>query len=113
MDRWHKEQRDRLLEAAKISKDPTVQGALEKLLFTVSLAHDEEFVDWANQATYSSGCTVTVPRSDTQTTFQLAWNDYQMQVFSFAYCVETFEYGHLYDTNTPMPGVILKKDLNV
>lgn len=113
MDKRIKEDRDRLLEAAKVSKDPTVKEALNKLLFTVQLAHDEEFVEWANAATFTSGCTVTVPRSEHTTTFQLAWNDAEMQVFSMEYQVATFEYGHLYDMNTPMPGIILKKDLNV
>ena len=113
MDRRLKEERDRLLEAAKISKDPTVKEALNKLLFTVQLAHDDEFVEWAGTATYTSGCTITIPKSEHQTTFQLAWNDDTMQVFSIEYQVASFEYGHLYDTNTPMPGVILKKENNL
>ena len=110
MDKRQKEERDQLLEAAKASKNPTIIAALDKLLFAVALAHDEEFIHWASTATYSSGCTITVPRSEHNTTFQLAWNDAKMQVFSMDYQVETFEYGHLYDQRTPMPGVILKKE---
>jgi len=113
MDKRLKEERDRLLEAAKASKDPTVKEALDKVLFVTKLAHDEEFVEWANSAYFSSGCTVTVPAREHTTTFQLAWNDFEMQVFSMEYRVAKFEYGHLYDTNTPMPGIILQKDLNI
>lgn len=110
MDKQQQEERDRLLEAAKASKDATVKEALNKLLFTVSLAHDEEFIEWASAGTYSSGCTITVPARDQATTFQLAWNDSAMQVFSMPFQVATFEYGHLYDQLTPLPGVILQKD---
>ena len=110
MDKRQKEERDQLLEAAKKSKDPTVKSALDKLLFTVALAHDEEFIHWASIGHYSSGCTVTVPSSNHNTTFQLTWNDEEMQVFSMEYMVETFEFGHLYDDNSPMPGVILTKE---
>ena len=113
MDKRIKEERDQLLEAAKASKDPTVKQALEKLLFTVQLAHDDEFVHWANAGTYSSGCTVTVPRTNNTTTFQLTWNDEQIQVFSMEFMVATFEYGHLYDSRSPMPGVILQKENNL
>ena len=35
---------DDLLEAAKISNDPTVKQALDKLLFVVSIAHDKEYI---------------------------------------------------------------------
>lgn len=113
MDKRQKEERDLLLEAAKKSKDPTVKSALDKLLFTVALAHDDEFIHWASEGHFSSGCTVTVPSSDHTTTFQLCWNDAEIQIFSMEYQVATFEYGHLYDHNSPMPGIILKKELNL
>ena len=113
MDKRIKEERDELLEAAKASNDPTVKQALDKLLFVVKLAHDSEFVHWANEGTYSSGCTVTIPSMEHTTTFQLTWNDEVMQVFSMEFIVATFEFGHLYDTNTPMPGVILQKENNL
>jgi len=113
MDKRQKEERDQLLEAAKVSKNPTVEEALDKLLFTVALAHDQEFVHWASEGTYSSGCTITVPRTEHQTTFQLTWNDEAMQVFAMEFQVATFNFGHLYHTNCPMPGVVLKKDNNL
>ena len=113
MDKRQKEERDELLEAAKVSKDPTVKQALDRLLFTVALAHDQEFVHWANEGTYSSGCTITIPSTEHQTTFQLTWNDEAMQVFAMEFQVATFNYGNLYNANSPMPGVILKKELNL
>lgn len=112
MEKRQKEERDRLLEAAKASNNETVKEALDKLLFTVALAHDEEFIQWASVGTYSSGCTVTIPAIEHATTLQLAWNDEKLQIFAMEFCVETLEYGHLFDERTPMPGVILRKDLN-
>lgn len=112
MDKRIKEDRDKLLEAAKASHDPTVKQALDKLLFTVQLAHDNDFIHWANVSTYSSGCTITIPKIEHTTTFQLAWNDMEMQIFSMEFQVATMEYGHLYDARTPMPGMILQKENN-
>lgn len=110
MNRYLKDERDRILAAATASKDPTVKQALDKLIFTVSLAHDQEFIDWASTAVFTSGCTITIPATEQSVTYQLTWNDSEMQVFSMPFQTSVFEYGHLYDVDSPMPGVILKKD---
>lgn len=107
------DQRDQLLEAAKVSNDPTVKMALEKLLFTVSLAHDKEYIEWADKSHFQSGCTITVPSMSHDTTFSLTWNDTQIQVFSIEHQIVMFPYGHLYNVNDPLPGVILNPELNI
>ncbi len=104
------EQRDKLLETAKLSKNPTVKAALEKLLFAVSLAHDKEYITWANGSYYQAGCTITIPAMEHATTFQLHWGDKRMQIFSTEYQVMEFEYGHLYNQTDPIPGVYLIKE---
>ena len=104
------EQRDQLLETAKVSKDPTVKAALEKLLFTVSLAHDKEYITWANESYFQSGCSITIPAMEHATTFQLHWDDVKMQIFSMEFQIMQFDYGHLYNKSDPIPGVYLLKD---
>lgn len=112
MNKEQKEKRDELMEAAKVSKDPTVTKALEKLLFAVSLAHNEDYIKWANQGTFHSGCTITIPATEHTTTYQLTWNDETMQVFSIEYQVASIQYGHIYDQKDPIPGIILIEDKN-
>lgn len=51
---------DELLEAAKTSKNKTVQQTLKKLLFAVSIAHDKEYIERANSYHFHSGCSITV-----------------------------------------------------
>lgn len=116
MSKKREEQIDQLLQTAKISKDPTVRQALEKLCFTVALAHDREYIEGSGLY-HTSGCCITVPARTEDTTFQLTWNNAEMQIFSMAYQVASFQYGDIIEmtnggrkTTAPLPGIILVED---
>ena len=112
MDKKIKENHDKLLEVAKTSKNPTVQNALKKLLFTVSLAHNKEYIELENLMIYHSGCTITIPKRDHFTVIQLTWNNEKIQVYSEPYQVQTFNYGHLAKLPGVFPGITLKEEQN-
>lgn len=103
---------DKLLEAAKTSHNSAVKQALDKLLFTVSIAHDKAYIERANQYHFHSGCTITIPRSDTDTTMSLVWNNEEMGVHSKGHCFTQFRYGDMVAEHDPVPGVILTEDKN-
>ena len=103
---------DELLEAAKTSHNSAVKQALDKLLFTVSIAHSKAYIENANQYHFHSGCTLTVPRSDTDTTMNLVWNDEEIGVHSMEHCFVQFRYGNIIQKDDPVPGVILIEDRN-
>lgn len=109
MDKRIKENHNQLLEVAKISKDPAVQTALNKLLFTVSLAHNKKYIELSNLLCYHSGCTITIPSRNAFTTIQLTWNNEKIQVYTEPYQIQTFNYGHLAKRGSPFPGIILKE----
>lgn len=103
---------DELLEAAKTSHNGAVKQALDKLLFTVSIAHSTAYIEDANNYHFHSGCTLTVPRSDTDTTMSLAWNNEEIGVHSMGHCFVQFRYGSTLQKDDPVPGVILIEDKN-
>ena len=103
---------DQLLEAAKTSHNGAVKQALDKLLFTVSIAHSTAYIKDANEYHFHSGCTITVPRSDNDITMSLVWNDNEIAVHSRNYCYTQFTYGNLIEKDDPMPGVFLIEEKN-
>lgn len=113
MDKRIKENRDQLLDIAKVSKDPTVQKALNKLLFTVSLAHDKEYIALNDSIYYHSGCTITIPAREHQTIMQLIWNNEKIQIFSIEYKIQTFNYGNITKIGNPLPGIVLIEEKNI
>ena len=102
---------DELLEAAKVSTDPTVRQALNKLLFVTSIAHDQEYVERANLYYFHSGCTVTIPYAE-NLTMNLVWNDEDIAVHTTEYQYATFKYGQMLYEHAPLPGIILIEDRN-
>ena len=103
---------DELLEAAKASHNSAVKQALDKLLFTVSIAHSTAYIEDANNYYFHSGCTVTVPKSDSDTTMNIVWNDVEVGVHSVGHCFVQFKYGHMINKDDPIPGVYLIEDRN-
>lgn len=112
MNKKNKESVDQLLEAAKISNNSAVKQALNKLLFTVSIAHSKAYIEDANNYHFHSGCTVTVPRSDTDITMSLVWNDKEIAVRTMEHCYTQFNYGNIIEKDDPLPGVFLIEDKN-
>jgi len=107
-----KDKVDQLLEAAKTSHNRAVKQALDKLLFTVSITHSKAYIEDANQYNFHSGCTVTVPRSDSDVTMSLVWNDKEIAIHSMNHCYTQFTYGNLIEKDDPMPGVFLIEEKN-
>lgn len=103
---------DELLEAAKISHNRSVKQALDKLLFTVSIAHDKEYIERANDYYFHSGCTITIPQVAENVTMQLVWNDEEIAVRSTEHCFAQFKYGSMIEENDPVPGIILQEERN-
>lgn len=103
---------DELLEAAKISNDPTVKQALDKLLFVVSIAHEKDYIERANSYHFHSGATITVPGTHDNFTMTVIWNNESIAIRTRDYQHTEFKYGHLLQKGDPVPGVILVEDRN-
>ena len=112
MNKKNKENVDQLLEAAKVSDNQAVKQALDKLLFTVSLAHSKAYIEAANNYHFHSGCSITIPRSEQDITMSLVWNDNEIAVRTMEHCYQQFTYGNLIDENSPLPGIYLVEDRN-
>ncbi len=108
----NKTKKDRLLEAARISNDPTVQQALDKLLFVVSIAHDADYIERANTYAFHNGCTITVPRTEENFTMTLLWNEETISVRTRNCQYAEFRHGHLLQQGDPLPGMILNEERN-
>ena len=103
---------DDLLEAAKISNDPTVKQALDKLLFVISIAHDKEYIKRANSYHFHSGCSITVPNTHENFTMSMVWNHEHIAIHARDYQFTEFKFGHMLQDGDPVPGVILIEDRN-
>ena len=67
--------RRELFELALNSSDATVKQAMEKLLFTVTLAHGNAETENFRLHTYHYGIGVGVPANDEMTTIHVAWEN--------------------------------------
>ena len=101
-----------IIEAAKTSHNTEVKQALEKLLFTVSMANSKAYIEDANSYHVPSGCTISIPKSEQDITMSLVWNDEEMAVRTMEHCYMQFTYGHLLNKDDPLPGVYLIEDRN-